>query len=153
MGEAPGAEEDRCGLPFRGRSGRFLDEALGRVGLAREDVFITSSVKCRPPGNRDPRDEELRTCRAAWLDPQLELLDPEVVVTLGLVPARLLLGERRPLGRFHGRWRRHSGRLWLPTYHPAAAMRFPAARRGFRADLAKLAGWLASQDRPRAPRG
>jgi len=140
VGEAPGRREDETGRPFQGPAGVCLDELLAETGLRREDLFITSSVKCRPPGNRDPRPDELATCRGRWLDAQLARIDPAVVVTLGAVPARALLGETRPLQAIHGRPRERDGRIWLVAYHPAAAMRFPRARRGLRRDLKVLRG-------------
>lgn len=140
IGEAPGAEEDRLGLPFRGRSGQFLDELLAGAGLGREEVFITSSVKCRPPGNRRPHADELATCRAAWLVRQMELVHCPRVVLLGATAIRQVLGETGRLDALHGQVRRCDGRDFLLTYHPAAGMRFPAARRAMIADFRALPG-------------
>ncbi|MFW6102999.1 MAG: uracil-DNA glycosylase, partial [Chloroflexota bacterium] len=97
VGEAPGEEEDKDGRPFRGRSGHFLDELLSTVGMTRDEIYITSSVKCRPPGNRDPRPDELKACRETWLEQQIEILDPELIVLLGKTALYQVLGETGPL--------------------------------------------------------
>lgn len=139
VGEAPGAEEDRTGRPFQGDAGRFLDEALVEAGLARERLFVTSCVKCRPPHNRAPHAGELSTCTRAWLERQVARVDPGHVVALGRVAAQALVGEDLRLARDHGLRRGRDGRPHLVTYHPAAAMRFPDARHALREDLATLA--------------
>ena len=139
VGEAPGEVEDRTGRPFVGRTGRFLDGLFSELGVFRDDFFITSSVKCRPPANRDPRRTELDACRAAWLAGQIEAVDPALVVALGLVAARTLLGEtagKTPLRDL--RKSKHvleSGRTCRVTYHPSAGMRFPKTREMLAADL------------------
>ncbi len=138
VGEAPGVEEDRTGRPFTGRSGRVFDSLLEAGGLAREVVFVTSAVKCRPPGNRNPRAEELGTCRTAWLERQLDALRPSLIVTLGAVPLRQLTGKTRRMRDVHGRVRLNGGRRLLPTYHPAAAMRFPEIGARTRADFRRI---------------
>lgn len=138
VGEAPGAQEDECGRPFCGMSGRFLDGLLADAGLRRGDLFITSSVKCRPPGNRTPHVDELSTCLRLWLAPQMELVDPDLVVLLGKTPVRQVLGETGKLSDLHGRVREREGRRYLITYHPAAAMRFPGPRSAIRADFRKV---------------
>ena len=143
VGEAPGATEDELGRPFVGRSGRFLDQILNECGLERESVFITSSVKCRPPGNRPPRTDELAICRQAWLNRQIELIDPRLIVLLGKTPLSQLLGEAASLIDLHGGIRDMGGRRYLITYHPAAAMRFPRIRSLMQADL-KILTELAS---------
>jgi len=143
VGEAPGAREDQTGLPFQGMSGRFLDRCLGELGLGRDRVFITSVNKCRPPGNRVPKRDEMAAC-AGYLDRQMVLIRPAVVLAMGgpaagrLHPEALgrplnvteLRGLPIPLG---------PDRALVITYHPAAAMRFPARRDPFRADLAQAA--------------
>lgn len=138
LGEAPGAAEDETGRPFVGRSGRFLTRLLTRCGLQRNDLFVTSSVKCRPPGNRPPRADELAICKAAWLDRQIELIDPRVIVVLGGTPLKQMLGIKKGLEHLHGTVREVNGRVCLITYHPAAAMRFPRIRSIMRRDLARL---------------
>ena len=144
VGEGPGAEEDRLGRPFVGRSGRFLTGMLEGIGLRREDVFITNVVKCRPPQNRAPRPDEVAACRG-YLEQQIELLAPRVVVTLGRHSMQHWFpGER--ITQIHGQTREiASGRLALPLFHPAAALRNPAWREAFAVDMQKLPGLLASQ--------
>jgi uracil-DNA glycosylase family 4 len=123
VGEGPGREEDLAGEPFVGRSGQLLDKlVLQEVGLDRSSFYIANVVKCRPPGNRDPRPDEVESCRP-YLDEQVALVDPRVVVTLGNFATRALLGTAEGINRLRGRvypFRR--GRL-VPTYHPAAVLR------------------------------
>ncbi len=143
IGEAPGAREDEQGRPFVGISGRFLDEALGEVGLDRAVIYITSVVKCRPPGNRNPRADELATCIPAWLRDQIAIIDPEIIVILGGVAFGALFAEDAKIADVRGQVRERDGRRWLVTYHPASAMRFPESRAAFREDLRTLAKLLA----------
>jgi len=141
VGEGPGAEEDRLGRPFVGRSGRFLDGMIESVGLRREDVFITNVVKCRPPENRDPRPAEIFSCRG-YLERQIELLAPRIVVTLGRFSMQHWFpGER--ITRIHGQAKEIGPeRVVLPMFHPAAALRNPQWREAFAADMQKLPGLL-----------
>lgn len=141
VGEAPGATEDRTGLPFQGAAGRFLDRQLAELGVTRAQVFVTSANKCRPPRNRTPRRDEIAAC-AGYLDRQLDLIQPRVVLAMGGTAAGRLLPEadRRPVkvGELRGLpVPLGPGRLLLVTYHPAAAMRFPAQRPPFASDLAE----------------
>jgi len=138
IGEAPGASEDASGKPFCGAAGDFLDELLETEGLARGKIFLTSSVKCRPPGNRRPRADELETCREAWLLSQIEVIDPDLIILFGRTPVRQLLKERAPLRDVHGQTTRRNGRTVMTTYHPAAGMRFPEIGEHMRRDLAAL---------------
>ncbi len=138
VGEAPGAQEDATGRPFCGRSGRFFDDLLDHAGLDRGAVFVTSSVKCRPPGNRDPRVDELRLCREAWLERQVACVGPRLIVLMGTVPVRQMLGRTTPLKSLRGTPVRRAGRMFLPTYHPAAGMRFPAIAAALREDFCRL---------------
>lgn len=144
VGEAPGAKEDASGRPFQGVSGRFLDRELAALGITREQVFITSANKCRPPGNRPPKTDEMAAC-APYLDRQLALIAPRVVLAMGGVAARRLhpdaAGAR--LSDLRSAPTEVAGATLLVTVHPAAAMRFPSQREPFRADLAsacRLAG-------------
>jgi len=142
VGEGPGAEEDRQGLPFVGRSGQLLDRILGEeLGRSRATCYIANIVKCRPPGNRDPKPDEVEAC-LPWLESQLALLRPEVVVTLGNTATRTLLGTTQGVTRLRGRAYPWRDAVLVPTYHPAAVLRGgPSALAEFRADLvrAKLA--------------
>ena len=138
IGEAPGESEDALGRPFVGRAGEFLDDVLDALGIAREALYITSCVKCRPPDNREPRDDELDTCIGHWLGAQIEAVDPALIVLLGRVALRAVIGETGALADCHGQIRDHAGRRYLLTYHPAAAMRFPDMRRRLTEDFERL---------------
>ncbi len=122
VGEAPGFHEDKQGLPFVGPSGQLLNRLLAGISLRREDVYICNVVKSRPPNNRDPQADEIAACRP-WLDGQIRLVDPKVVVTLGNFAAKTLLGTATGITRLRGRTYPFQGRLLLPTFHPAAALR------------------------------
>ncbi|MCW2599153.1 MAG: phage polymerase-related protein [Frankiales bacterium] len=121
VGEAPGALEDETGFPFVGRSGQLLDRLLAEAGLPRDRVAVLNTVKCRPPGNRVPTAHETANCRP-WLSQQLAVLDPHLIVTLGLSAAAWFLG-RTTLHAVRGRVHEVDGRRVLPTFHPAAALR------------------------------
>ena len=123
IGEGPGAEEDKQGLPFVGRSGKLLDKLLlEELGLTRDAVYIANVVKCRPPGNRDPEPDEIATCRP-WLERQLELVDPKVVVTLGKFSTQLLLDTKVGITKLRGREYRFGDAVLIPTVHPAYVLR------------------------------
>ena len=147
VGEAPGANEDRQGLPFVGQAGRLLDQLLSEIGIARADVFICNILKCRPPGNRDPLPQEIDACQD-YLFRQLELIEPRVVCTLGNFATKLLRGDPATgITRLHGREdvRRigpRNVRLY-PLYHPAAALYTPAMLETLRADFRRIPELLA----------
>jgi uracil-DNA glycosylase len=122
VGEGPGAEEDRQGLPFVGPAGELLTKIIGAIGFAREDVYIANVVKCRPPGNRDPAPDEVATCRG-FLERQIDLVRPKVIVCLGRVAAQTLLAAPLPLSRLRGRWHTVRGVPTRVTFHPAALLR------------------------------
>lgn len=122
VGEGPGAEEDRQGLPFVGPAGELLTRILKAIDLRRDDVYIANIVKCRPPGNRDPLPEEASACRS-FLDLQIELVRPKVIVALGRVAAQNLLDSSLALGRLRNQWHRVRGIPTRVTYHPAALLR------------------------------
>jgi len=136
IGEAPGAEEDRRGEPFVGRAGKLLDEMLRALRLDRETVFIANILKCRPPGNRDPSNDEAIACRR-YLDRQIELVSPKIVLAVGRIAAQYLLATDAPLGRL--RQQKHAlGGGQLPvvvTYHPAYLLRSPLQKRKVWEDL------------------
>ncbi len=137
VGEGPGRDEDRQGEPFVGRAGQLLNAMLSALELRREDVYIANVVKCRPPGNRDPEVDEAATC-LPFLRRQAELVAPEVVVTLGRIAARYLLGTTAPISSYRGRWQSWEGRDVLPTFHPAYLLRNPAAKAQAWVDLKAL---------------
>ncbi len=122
VGEGPGEDEDRLGRPFVGRSGKLLDKILASVSLVREDIYITNIVKCRPPGNRDPEPGEVAACRP-YLETQIKLLKPRLIVTLGLPAVRTLLETTSSLGNLRGRFYDYRGTPLLATYHPAYILR------------------------------
>lgn len=128
IGEGPGAEEDRQGLPFVGRAGELLTKIIEAIDLTREQVYIANIVKCRPPGNRDPLAEEVAACRP-YLEGQIDHIQPKVIVLLGRVAAQTLLGTDYPLGRMRGQWYRVRGIESRVTYHPAALLRNASLKR------------------------
>jgi uracil-DNA glycosylase family 4 len=138
IGEAPGAREDKLGRPFVGPSGMLLEQSLAEAGLTRQQVYITSCVKCRPPNNRTPRTDELSICQATWLNRQIELVDPKVVVLLGRVAMNQVLQEQRSLRQIHGEIVPRDGRQYLLTYHPAVAFHVPETKDGMKEDMARL---------------
>ncbi len=146
VGEAPGAEEDRQGLPFVGRAGKLLNQMLGEIGMAREDVFIANVLKSRPPGNRDPQPAEIEACRP-YLFEQIRLIEPKVVCTLGNFATKLLSGSPTGITRVRGTPQVHElgGRtvFLLPLFHPAAALRTPAVKETLRGDFEGLPALLA----------
>ena len=146
VGEAPGANEDKQGLPFVGQAGRLLDTLLGEIGLTRGDVFVANVLKCRPPGNRDPLPQEIDACQD-YLFRQLELIEPKVVCTLGNFATKLLRGDPTGITRLHGRDEvRQIGprrvRLY-PLFHPAAALYTPSMLATLRADFERIPELLA----------
>jgi len=141
LGEAPGADEDASGLPFVGRSGQLLDLLLAEAGLARAAVGVVNVLKCRPPGNRKPARAEMANCRG-WLDQQLALLDPLLVLTLGGTATEAMLGRGARLTQLRGQDHLVDGRVVVATYHPSAAIRFGprgAPRAALAEDLAYVA--------------
>jgi|TARA_B100000959_G_scaffold277473_1_gene334171 DNA polymerase len=136
IGEGPGFNEDQQGLPFVGRSGKLLDELLAEVPLTRDDVFITNVVKCRPPDNRDPLPDEVAACRP-YLQRQMELLDPRVIVTLGRHSLLRFYPEGK-ISKDHGKIFAWEGRILFPLYHPAAGLRNPAIKQELQQDVLRL---------------
>lgn len=141
VGEAPGAKEDKTGKPFVGSAGKVLDEVLTLAGIKREDVFITSILKCRPPGNRNPKAEEIKTC-LPWLTKQIEALKPKVICTMGRFATKALAGMDRPITEVHGQFIEKEGMIYFPIYHPAAILYNSKLREGLEADLRKLKAYL-----------
>jgi uracil-DNA glycosylase family 4 len=128
VGEAPGAKEDETGRPFVGQAGQLLTKILGAIDLTREDVFICNVLKHRPPGNRNPRPEEVEAC-SPYLIRQLELIKPKVIVAFGTFAAQTLLQTKTPIGQLRGLVHRYHGIPLIVTYHPAALLRNPAWKR------------------------
>jgi uracil-DNA glycosylase family 4 len=148
VGEAPGLNEDRQGLPFVGAAGQLLTKLLGSVGLDRSDVYITNVVKCRPPENRDPTSEEVETCRP-FLKGQLELIRPTVVCALGNFAAQALIGKRIGITKLRGRPVQVEGYFVLPMFHPAAALHRGDLMSEVQADFEGLRSFLDSGARPK----
>lgn len=121
IGEAPGRNEDEQGEPFVGAAGKVLDQALERAGLTRDEVFITSILKCRPPKNRNPKADEIEAC-APWLEAQLVIIQPEVLVTMGNFSTRFILQTKDPITRLRGKVHNAGSLKVVPTFHPAAAI-------------------------------
>jgi len=134
IGEGPGAEEDRTGRPFVGQAGRLLDRMVVAMGFQRGQTYIANVVKCRPPGNRDPKEDEIAAC-SEFLDRQIELIRPDVIVALGRFAANRLTGTDKPLGALRGRWSHYKGVPLLATYHPAYLLRTPKDKRKVWQDL------------------
>jgi DNA polymerase len=134
VGEGPGAEEDRTGRPFVGQAGRLLDQIIFAMGFERSEVYIANVVKCRPPGNRDPQEDEAAAC-SAFLDRQIDLIAPRVIIALGRPAARRLTGSTKPIGALRGRWASYRGIPLLPVFHPAYLLRTPKAKREVWDDL------------------
>jgi len=141
IGEGPGFHEDRQGRPFVGAAGQFLEELLASINLTRQQVYIANVVKCRPPGNRDPLPDELSAC-APYLDRQIEVIRPKVIVTLGRFSmARFFPGAS--ISKIHGQPKRVGNVLVVPMFHPAAALHQPKWRPVVEADFKKLPGFIA----------
>ena len=144
IGEAPGWHEDQQGRPFVGPAGQFLEELIASIGLTREQVYICNVIKCRPPGNRDPLPGEIQACRG-WLDRQLELLRPKMIVTLGRYSmARYFPGQS--IGKIHGKERRDGEVIYYPMYHPAAALHQQSLRQTIQADMLRIPVLLAQAE-------
>jgi uracil-DNA glycosylase family 4 len=153
VGEAPGANEDEQGVPFVGRAGKLLDQLLGEIGLTRAEVFVCNTLKCRPPGNRDPLPIELENCQD-YLHRQVELIQPAVICTLGNFSTKLLRGDPTGITRLHGQPEvltlgRRAVRLY-PIFHPAAALYTPRMLETLREDFSRLPELLA-QGAPEQP--
>lgn len=145
LGEGPGGVEDRTGRPFTGPAGKLLDALLRDNGIMRSEVFITNCVKCRPPENRTPRRDELATCSMAWLNRQLQLIAPRLVILLGQTATRQMLGREASVTHLHGTLHQRDERDYFVTYHPAAALRFDTIATALRADFQRLGKWLAER--------
>ena len=145
IGEAPGWYEDQQGRPFVGSAGEYLDQLLASVGLSRKQVYIANVVKCRPPDNREPLSGEIEACRR-WLDRQIEIIQPKVIVTLG----RYSLARYFPkesVGKIHGKARKIDGVIYYPMYHPAAALHQGSLRETIEADMLQIPRLLTQSEK------
>ena len=143
IGEGPGAQEDRSGRPFVGAAGQLLNQLLTHAGLSRADVFITNIVKCRPPGNRDPQPGEAAACRP-YLDAQIALLTPRLICLLGKPATHALLSPGASMNQVHGVPQEVEGIVYVPLYHPAAALHQPSLETVLVQDMERLKNLLAA---------
>jgi len=142
IGEGPGFHENEQGRPFVGAAGKFLEELLSKIGLSRGQVFITNVVKCRPPGNRDPRPEEVEICTRTYLERQIQAINPKVIVTLGRYSMGWFLPNAK-ISSVHGQALQVRGRLVVPMYHPAAALHQQSLKPVVESDFNKLPDLIA----------
>jgi DNA polymerase len=143
VGEAPGREEDEQGLPFVGAAGQLLTKIVEAMGTTRDQVYIVNTVLCRPPGNRNPEADEIAACRP-FLEEQIRLVSPRVIVTLGSFAAQSLLATEEPISQLRGRWHAAHGARVMPTFHPAFLLRSPKHKRDVWEDMQKVRDYLAS---------
>jgi DNA polymerase len=144
IGEAPGWHEDQQGRPFVGPAGMFLNELVKSIGLKREQVYITNVIKCRPPQNRDPLPTEIHNCRS-WLDRQIELIKPRMIVTLGRYSMAMFF-PGKSISKIHGTTQRHDNIIYYAMYHPAAALHQQSLRQTVEADMLKIPLILAEAE-------
>ena len=145
VGEGPGRDEDLQGEPFVGAAGQLLAKMIGAMGLKRQDTYITNSVKCRPPKDRDPSPEEMASCKP-FLMRQIHSVQPEAIVTLGRHAAQILLQEDTPISRLRGTWKKFQGIDLMPTFHPADLLRNAAQKKVVWSDLQQVMGKLNLKD-------
>jgi uracil-DNA glycosylase family 4 len=145
VGEAPGADEDRQGVPFVGAAGQLLNKMLTNLGLCREEVYIANILKSRPPGNRDPEADEIAAC-LPFLEKQIKAIRPRVIVTLGRISTQALLGTKEPLTRLRGHWQRYDHIRVMPTFHPSYLLRAPQERRKTWDDMQQVMEYLADHE-------
>ena len=144
IGEAPGWHEDQQGRPFVGPAGMFLNKLISSIGLRREQVYITNVIKCRPPQNRDPLPTEVQNCRS-WLDHQIELISPKMVVTLGRYSMAMFF-PGKSISKIHGTAQRQDNIIYYAMYHPAAALHQQSLRQIVEADMLKIPSILAEAE-------
>jgi len=137
IGEAPGRDEDLKGEPFVGRAGQLLDKILAAINFTRDDIYIANILKCRPPGNRDPQPDEMKTCMPHLME-QIRLIKPKIICALGRISAQALLQTNTPLGKLRGQWHDFNGIPFIVTYHPAALLRFSSYKRPTWEDVLEL---------------
>lgn len=148
VGEGPGADEDAQGFPFVGKAGQLLDRMIEAMGFSRDDVYVANIVKCRPPDNRKPEADEMAAC-IGYLERQLDIIQPEVIVALGATAVQGLLGTTEGITRLRGKWKLYKGRIAvMPTFHPAYLLRVPTAKRDVWNDLQTV---LRQMGRPVPP--
>ena len=149
VGEAPGEKEDLAGEPFVGAAGQLLNKLLVGSGLSREDIYITNTIKCRPPGNRDPDPSEVAAC-SHFLDAQIEIIRPDVILLLGRHAVARLLPDLQGISKIHGQKVQRGDRLYMPLYHPAAALYNGSLLQTLQQDMEKVREVLDDLSRPRS---
>ena len=137
IGEGPGADEDIQGIPFVGKAGKLMDKAFCGIGIKREEIYIANIVKCRPPNNRNPEDEEADCCKE-YIDSQIKLVNPEIIVLLGSVALKNILGKEYGITASRGKWFEKDQIKYMPTFHPAALLRDETKKIDFWKDLKKV---------------
>jgi uracil-DNA glycosylase family 4 len=137
IGEGPGADEDKIGVPFVGRAGKLMDNALDGIGIKRDEIYITNIVKCRPPNNRDPEDEEANECKK-YLESQIMLVNPKIIVLLGRIALINILGKQYKITESRGKIIERDGIKYIPIFHPAALLRDETKKILFWKDLKKI---------------
>ena len=137
IGEGPGADEDIQGIPFVGKAGKLMDKAFQGIGIKREEIYIANIVKCRPPNNRDPEEDEEEACKE-FLYSQIKLINPDIIVLLGSVALKNIMGKEYGITTSRGKWFEKDGIKILPTFHPAALLRDESKKIDFWEDLKKL---------------
>lgn len=151
IGEGPGKNEDETGRPFVGAAGKLLEELLASIGMTRENVFIANVVKCRPPDNRDPFPEEIATCTSLFLFNQIRIIKPTLIATLGRHSMHRFLPEDFQISRVHGKPYRRNKQVYLPLYHPAAALYHNPLKETLFADFRKIPSLLAKISQESVP--
>ena len=137
IGEGPGGEEDRLGEPFVGKAGQLMNKAFDIVGIKREEVYIANIVKCRPPQNRDPEEDEIKACMD-YLRNQVVIIKPKIIVLLGRIALQNILGQEYKITASRGKWVEKKGIMYMPTWHPAALLRDETKKIEFLNDLKKV---------------
>ncbi len=137
IGEGPGADEDMQGIPFVGKAGKLMDEAFKGIGINRQDVYIANIVKCRPPSNRDPEEDEVDVC-LNYLRNQVILIKPQIIVLLGRIALKNILGNEYNISTARGKWVEKKGIMYMPTWHPAALLRDENKKIDFWKDLKEV---------------
>lgn len=137
IGEGPGADEDETGVPFVGKAGKLMNTAFNGLGIKREEIYIANVVKCRPPGNRNPEQDEILSCKC-FLESQINLVKPQIIVLLGSVALKSILGEDYGITASRGSWIEKDGIKYMPTFHPAALLRDESKKILFWKDIKKV---------------
>lgn len=137
VGEGPGADEDTEGIPFVGKAGKLMNMAFAGIGIKRDELYIANVVKCRPPGNRNPEKDEQEACKE-FLDAQIKFLNPKIIVLLGSVALKSILGEEYGITKTRGKWIEKNGIMYMPTFHPAALLRDESKKIDFWKDLKEV---------------